>query len=277
MRFLDPALSPNRKVRFPCALVILNPSKHMIKKPTVLVLLVAISAWAADFWVAKPFTAWSEKEQEKMITDSHWAQKVESATLPDPNAAPGGAGGGGGGGRGGGKGGGGGGGAAGGGGGGSTVVMLWQSALPIKQALAKLKYGAEAGTSAEAKAILDRQEQFYVIRLVGVPSYVQGMLTGDGKKPVLEKTTLTVSGKEPLLAQDVQSVAQPPQAGKGAGKGGGFGGGFGDPLNVYFLFPRSTVFTVEDNFVEFSTLIGRLSIHHKFNLKDMVFNGKLEM
>jgi hypothetical protein len=137
---------------------------------------------------------------------------------------------------------------------------------------------SEAGTAAEAKAILDRQEQFYVVRLVGVPGYVQGMLTGEGKKPLLEKTSLTVSGKEPLLAQDVQSAAQPPQGGKGAGKGGGFGGGFGGgALDVYFVFPRSRVFTVEDNIVEFSTLIGRLSIHHKFNLKDMVFNGKLEM
>ena len=48
---------------------------------------------AADFWEEKDFTAWSDKDVEKMLTDSQWSQKV---TIP--LGGPGGGGGGGGGG-----------------------------------------------------------------------------------------------------------------------------------------------------------------------------------
>jgi len=256
----------------------------MLKKLSGLLLLSALCIWAADFWTTKPFTDWNEKEIAKMISSSPWADKVTIAggvSGGGPGIAETAGGGGRGGGRGGGggrssgpqgdgantdpgvAGGGGGGGGdfgGGGGGGGVSVGILWQTAMPVRQALIKRQYGAEAGTSPEAKAKLDRVDQVYVLILVGMPGYTLSAAQGDRKAGLLDLTTLTASGKPPLKPIDVQV------------SGGGRGG-----ANISFLFPKTTLFTVEDKEVEFFTKFDKTAIKHKFKLKDMVFNGKLEM
>jgi hypothetical protein len=251
----------------------------MLKKLLVLLLLSALCIWAADFWTTKPFTDWNEKEVAKILSSSPWAVKV---------TVTGGVGGGpagiaetAGSGRGGGRGGGGGGrssgpqgdgansdpGISGGGGGdfggggpsGVSVTILWQTAMPVKQALIKRQYGAEAGTSPEAKAKLDRSEPVYVLTLSGMPGSMLGAAQGDRKAALLDLTVLTVPGKPPLKATDVQVTG-----GRGTG-------------NVFFVFPKTTTFTVEDKEVDFSTKFDKTPVKGKFKLKDMVFNGKVEM
>ena len=248
----------------------------MLKKSSLLVLLCAVCACAADFWITKPFTDWSDKEVQKIITDSPWAGKVTMSgglSLSVPEAGGGGRGGGG---RGGGRssgpqgdsttadpgigGGGGGGGDFGGGGpSGVSVTLLWQTALPVRQALAKRQYGAEAGTSPEAKAKLDRVEQVYVLTMLGVPGFALASTQGDKKAALLDSTMLAVNGKPPLKASDVQV-----SGGRGAS-------------TLSFLFPKTTTFTAEDKEFEFVSKFGTTTVKHKFKLKDMVFNGKVEM
>lgn len=248
----------------------------MLKRISTLAFLFALCVWAADVWTAKPFTDWNEKDIQKVLSDSPWTAKVTISGGPAAFSGPAG-GGKGGGGRGGGRSGpqgdgansdpgvdggggpGGGGGDFGGGPSGVDVMMLWQTALPIKQALVKRQYGAEAGTSPEAKAKLDRQEQVYVLTLAGMPAFTLGAAQGDKKAALLETTILTVAGKPPLKAVDVQVT------------GGGRVG------NVSFLFPRTTTFTAEDRDMEFSTKFDKTAVKKKFKLKDMVFNGKVEM
>ncbi len=147
-----------------------------------------------------------------------------------------------------------------GGGGGVPVTLIWQTALPVRQALIKRQYGAEAGTSPEAKAKLDQVNQVYALILVGLPKFALADAEGDKKAALLDVTTLSVSGKPPLKAVDVQ-----------------VSGGRGPTGNVSFLFPRTTTFTPEDKEVQFSTKFDKSGIKKKFKLKDMVFNGKLEM
>jgi hypothetical protein len=139
------------------------------------------------------------------------------------------------------------------------VTLLWQTALPVKQALAKRKFGTEAGTSPDAKALVERIDQVYVLTLIGMPGSALGAAQGDRKAAVIASATLTVSGKPPLQAVDVQV-----SGGRGA-------------ATVSFLFPRTTTFTAEDREMEFSSKFGVTSVKHKFKLKDMVFNGKVEM
>jgi len=245
----------------------------MFKKTFMLVLLCAVCAWAADFWTTKPFTDWSDKEVQKIISDSPWAGKVTmSAGLSLSVPESGGGGGGGRGGRGGGRSSGpqgdaansdpgvaGGGDLGGGGPSGVTVTLFWQTAAPVKQALIKRQYGAEAGTSPEAKAKLDRVEQIYVLTMLGVPGFALASAQGDKKAALLDSTMLTVNGKPVLKAADVQV-----SGGRGAS-------------TVSFLFPKTTTFTVEDKEVEFSSKFGTSTVKRKFKLKDMVFNGKVEM
>jgi hypothetical protein len=245
----------------------------MLKKLSVLLFLCALCVWAADFWTTKPFTDWNEKEVAKMLSESPWTAKVTitggvggSGGIAESAGGRGG-GGGGRGGRGGGPQGdsttadpGIGGGDFGGGPSGVTVTLVWITATPVKQAMVKRQFGAEAVTSPEAKARLDRVDPFYVLTLSGMPGFTLAAAQGEKKAALLDLTILTVSGKPPLKATDVQVA-----------------GGRGPTGNVSFLFPRTTTFTVEDKEVEFSTKFDKTVVKKKFKLKDMVFNGKVEM
>ena len=44
-----------------------------------------------------------------------------------------------------------------------------------------------------------------------------------------------------------------------------------------FHFPRQPAITADDKQVEFVSSVGRLELRTKFNLRDMTYNGKLEL
>jgi hypothetical protein len=222
---------------------------------------IAVCLPAADFW-AKPSTEWSDKDLQKMITNSPWARSFNPPNpgggLGDSGAPPplsegrGGRGGGGG------------GGAApaggppGAGGPVPTIYARWQSALPVKQAFVRLKFGDQAATSPEAKKLLEREEPDYEIVVSGP---LRSLLRGDSetlKKAIMEASSLSAKGKD-VKPSDVRIALS--QASN----------------DMVFLFPRTTPFTVDDKEVEFLTKFGELTVKFKFKLKDMVFNGKLEM
>ncbi len=225
------------------------------------VFLFTLTLWGADFWT-KPYTDWTDKEVQKIGNSSPWAKEF-SVALAGSGGAPGG-----GSGRRGGGGGGGGGqnnpGSAsaddvGGAGGGLTLYIRWQSALPVKQAVARAKYGAQAASSPDAKQFLETVEPLYVIVVDGLN---RGMLGGGDadaiKKTSLEQTALVIKGKEPIKPTDFRMVGQ-------------------GRISAVFAFPKTNPIDVDDKEVEFQTRVGTLSIREKFRLKDMVLNGKLEL
>jgi hypothetical protein len=234
-----------------------------MKKLFAALFVFAFCLSAADFWQSKPSTEWGDKDLQKMITNSPWARPF---TVSMPAGGAGGDAGGpppmseGRGGRGGG----------GGGGGGSvapaaigglapTFYARWQSALPVKQAFVRLKYGAQAGTASEAKKVLEREEPDYVVVVSGP---LRSLLRGDPetlKKAIMDASSLSAKGKDAVKASEVQMALK--QEGN----------------DMVFHFARSAPFTVDDKEVEFSTRFGEVTLKFKFKLKDMVYNGKLEM
>jgi hypothetical protein len=239
-----------------------------MKKTAGLLVLFCFGLAAADFW-QKPYTEWSDKDTAKMMTDSPWAKSV-SVSMAGPGGAggappmpPGGGGGfGGPGGPGGPQ-----------GGGGSEfgpgaqgsapptfdVVARWQSALPIRQAFVRLKFGAEADKSAEAGKILEQQDKPYEIVLSGPMGMFLGGKPGDAAKALSEVSFLSSRRTGEIKAVQIE-VGKP-----------------GKTMDVVFAFPRSMPFTVEDKEVELVTKLGTSTLKYKFKLKDMVLNGKLEM
>jgi hypothetical protein len=236
-----------------------------MKKAAGLLLLFGFGLLAAEFW-QKPYTEWSDKDLTKMMTDSPWA-KSASVSMGGPGGGPPAIGGGGGGGFG--------GGGHGGpqGGGGSEngpgapgsgppsfdVVARWQSALPIRQAFVRLKFGAEADKSTDAGKVLEEQERPYEIVLSGPMGMFLGGKPGDAAKALSEVSFLTSRRTGAIKAVQIE-VGKP-----------------GKTMDVVFAFPRSMPFTVEDKEVELSTKLGTSPLKYKFKLKDMVVNGKLEM
>ncbi len=237
---------------------------------------VSILLPAADFWTNKEFTEWSDKDIQKILNDSPWAKKV-SVNLDGPAAPvmgqPSGAG----------RGGRGGGGAAGGatgdepaaplsergnfgggaGGGGIQtspsvdVTVRWATARPMREAVVKSRFGKEAGTSPDAKALLEREEMYYVIGLINFP---QRGRTGDEYREALVKSaTLTIKGKDSIAAAEAQVAPA------------------GRSVEIYVMFPRTRALTLDDGEVEFSAKPGGVTVKQKFRLKDMVVKGKLEL
>jgi len=254
--------------------------RRLILSVLVMLGFTAAAALAGEFWEQKKFSEWTEKEVRKMLSDSPWARPVEVRL-----DVGGGMSGGGGGRR---RGGGGGGfsdasvGAGMGGGGGEesgmggsmgrgggiagpesvptvTVHVRWRTALPVKQALVRARFGDEAGTSPEAAKLLAAQENAYIVEIAGLPApLVRAKL--DQLKAGAQ---LRLKGKPPIQAVDVKAGREQ------------------NRVNLFLIFPKgqqgSPVIALEDKEVEVFLKAGPLDIRRKFRLKDMIFDGKLEI
>jgi len=135
-----------------------------------------------------------------------------------------------------------------------SVVIRWHSALPVKQAIARMRFGAEAATSAEAAKVLAPEDRY----VVGVGPLPAQMLRGDAAA-MKSGATLSVKGKDPIVAADIKGDRQ------------------GNTVSLYLIFPKTQAITAEDNEVEFAFKLNALNIKRKFKLKEMMFDGKLEL
>lgn len=242
-------------------------------KPAFLAIFCAVSLLAADFWQGKAYTEWSDKDLHRMISNSPWAHAIsisgggdmmrsggsnrrsmgEAGSTMNDDGGFGGPGGGGGRRR------------------GNPsddtpsapppleMVIRWQSALPVRQALVRMKYGSEAATSPEAKKILGEDGEVYVIAVTGV---TRGMLRGQGdalKQSLMEHASLTAKGKDAVKPADVRI------------------GQSGRAIEAYFLFPRTAAFTLDDKEIEFGAKFEGVNLKQKFHLKEMIFDGKLAL
>jgi hypothetical protein len=129
----------------------------------------------------------------------------------------------------------------------------------VKQALARQKFGKEVANSADAKTFLDQQETTYVVAVSGVPSMMMAGPQEQLKSALKSRAGLNVKGKGILAPSEVQITPN------------------NKMVDVYFSFPRAAALTLDDKEVEFSTRIGPAAVRTKFRLKDMEFNGKLEL
>lgn len=239
-------------------------------------ILAVLGAWtlsAADFWQTKKFPDWSDKEVEKILKDSPWAQTFTVETGKNAggssNRGMGGGGNMGGGGMGGG------GGRAGRGGGmgsstgtnttgsnypqqtsgSSTIILRWLSALPVKQAIARAQYGDEAATSPDAVRSFEREETQYIVALIGVPPRLVRKAN-----QMKSNAWLRLKGHDAIPASDAKSDLRDN----------------GVYLTLYF--PREGhELKAEDGEVGLEVKLGAKMVTRKFKLKSMLYNGKLEL
>lgn len=230
----------------------------MIKKLTLLTLSVTAAIWAADFWT-KPAADWTDKEIDQMISDSPWADRMAVETGQRGNignaddakgAMQGNL--------------------------TTPIVVVWRTAAPIRQALARR---GQPASEAEPTAS--------VLLVSGFPGLFRADAADNAK--LVADTTIKVKGKPDIHPTEIQMPAgAAPAAPKGGGAPGGGKGGFGGPgggkgfggggnFDLIMVFPKDAGLTVDDKEFEFVTKVGKMSIRKKYKLKDMMFNGKLEM
>ena len=156
--------------------------------------------------------------------------------------------------------------------------------------------------SDDVKAFLDEKEPYYILRVVGLPVSLESQLNEQTIRSIFEQTTLTTKVKDRVIKPAIIQDAGPSETavtlpanfnakgkgkgkggeGRGFGRGGGFGRGFGlsgSTFDLYYLFSRDEVFDIDkDKELKFETHIGdNITLKKTFKLKDMVYDGKLEM
>jgi hypothetical protein len=224
-----------------------------------LCLYAVVGLAAAGVWETKPFTEWTDKETQAVLTDSPWAGKGSLT-----NARAGGA-------------------------VGQVpdwkVTVTWRTALPIRQAMVRQQIGQGGKTTPEQQALLTATESHYIVAVDGLPGMFAGTIQGIGGQTALEREgkapIAPTQGMAQLFDKEGKPIEQLPARGGGApaGRGGGargFGsfGGDGSTATLIFGFPKSDPITAADKEVEFSTTIGAYHLKRKFRLKDMLLNGE---
>lgn len=213
---------------------------------------------SADFWQTKKFSEWSGKEVNKILSDSPWAHPIEVVVSGGGGGMPGG----GGGGRGGRGGGGGMGNASDATGERAVLTLRFLRALPVKQAVLRQKFGDQVLSSPDAQADLARPENAYILAITDVPSDVFGTRVDPAKLGEMYKKSaqINVKGREPIKAVEARVAPVTPYRG-----------------TLLLAFPKDKPITLEDNEIEVEVRLGRIEVKHKMKLKDMVFDGKLEI
>lgn len=237
-----------------------------LSRRTLLALWATAASPQAAFWDRKKFSEWSDEEVRRLLTDSPWAQvltvplKLEKsepggpATWKDipgagptlPDARPGGM-------------------------GGSPVggigaprpklprqaqiVVRWSSALPVRQALVRHKYGAEVD-SVPARRLLEREEPFYVIEVLGIPSLVAHRGPELVQSELYRTAYLRTKTGRLLRADSVYVAVQ------------------GLFLGITIRFPRQEALTDKDGWVDIGARTEAFEFVRRFELRRMVYAGR---
>ena len=246
--------------------------------------------YAADFWKDKAYTQWTPEETTKILNDSPWAQSAKATREGGQQTGRRGMGrrggfgypgggypGGGGGYPGGGRGGYPGGGGYPGSGGESmpqiTATVRWQSALPVREALLR-RSGVTKTNDSEVASKLTAPTPGYVIALLGLPErlptggggrYGRNTDSDNDDSRSRDDDALDRLKSATYLSRNNKATIFPEKVDRD------------QDGTVLFTFPKTTPISLDDKEVEFVTRIGSWEIKRKFKLKDMVYQGRLEL
>ena len=256
-----------------------------LRNSAIFCAVIAVTLSAAAVWEEKPFTQWSAKDVEKILTDSPWAGKAsltherigaDLGPVPD-----------------------------------WKVIISVRSATPLRQALARQQLLAGGTASPDLEANLATPHPRYAFAIAGIPQNYRTQLTKSAQVATMKLKGMQVMATEAsvVLFDKDGNVTQPPtfgpggpgrgrqqastgvqivpvaqRGGGGGGFGGGGGGGFGGggfedksgiTATLFLEFPKADPITPADGEVEVSTVIGGYQIKKTFKLKEMMFKSAL--
>jgi hypothetical protein len=236
----------------------------------VLSLLLAGTAAAAEPWKKSP-EKWTDQDLAQILVDSPWAQQVE-VRLPPAELPPGppvetgtntamqqaqGA-------------------ArngtmgplgqsvrgknAGGGRPPSNVRIRFESALPLRLAVAKTRFGSQFRSLEEGRQLIEKTPEEYSVVVDNLPPYLDRREGAATIENMMLVRSLLIVGKNQIRPTAVNVRAN------------------SDGLVVTLKFSRLELpISEKDGVAEFRTLFGSLDIRAKFKLATMLYQGKLEL
>ncbi len=137
-----------------------------------------------------------------------------------------------------------------------SLIVRWHSALPIKQALVKSRFGEDADSPAAGiQEFLAPETEHYIVALSGLPVRMAAAVRAN-PEPFKQHAFLNRKGKPPIPVEDVQVVGDQEWA------------------EIRMLFPRSEPITLADKQVQVIAKLGPIDVKKTFKLKAMVFQGQ---
>ena len=154
-----------------------------------------------------------------------------------------------------------------------SALVRWESAKPVQEAETRLKnLNAPADSkpvsgSADGKEASNSFENHYVVSVIGLRAQGRQNSRDPGdeggsrqmRDQLLTTTQLVRKNKTPIGPDDVKVKTE-----NGANE-------------IQFFFPNTSPISQDDKEVTFHTVIGRMTVENKFQLKNMTRNKKLEL
>ena len=188
----------------------------------------------------RSFPNWSADHIDRILTDSPWAkEKALGFQLPAVFSRQ-----------------------AGGAAGARAEIYLtvrWASALPVRQAIALQQFGANGLLDEKARELLDRHEEEYVVEIAGFPTTLIRQGARRFEAELAKSATLSIGGRRSLSPSSVHVPEH------------------GMYLMATLRFPRLPNLTATDGDVTIYAQSGALEIEQRFKLKEMMYEGRLEL
>jgi len=141
------------------------------------------------------------------------------------------------------------------------VTIRWDSALPVRQALLRLRSGEHLSGSQDVKGKLDKSpndpQKDYIITVIGLLTNHETRDRERLRKELIGDARLMRTGKAALMPENVV-----PDTSAGA---------------IQLFFPRTDPIRLTDKEVTFDMQFGSIRVEKNFRLKAMIYKGKLEL
>lgn len=139
------------------------------------------------------------------------------------------------------------------------LTTRWASALPIRRAQALQQYGPARLQTPDALDLLNTQPTNYILQIAGFPTTVIGQSSAKFAEVLKKSARLTIPGRKPMSPTDAEMPAP------------------GMHLMATLTFPRLENLTPAEGHIELTAVTRAFKLHHRFKLKDMIYNGALEL
>jgi hypothetical protein len=229
-------------------------------------LAAAIALCAGEVWSSKDYSQWSAQDVNRVLTDSPWARQVSAlfgptpheidrSVIPPPGAST----------------------ANMGGTRGVTdgrwdggvgraidhsapklpVTVRWDSALPIREALLRSRFGDQRSAPGDAKEQLNQPQKDYIITVIGLLTNDQSKDRERVRTELMGAAKLIRRGKLPIRPEKVELDAS--------------------ASAIQVFFPRTEPISLNDKEVTFELQFGSMRVQKTFRLKVMTYKRQLEL
>lgn len=139
------------------------------------------------------------------------------------------------------------------------LVVRWKSALPVRQALALTEFGRDGLQHPQAVELLSREPANLELQIAGFPAILFTDRAADLESQLRRTARVSIPSQPPVSPE---SVAVPPH---------------GNHLMAELSFPRFATLTPADKSIRLSATVDGARIEREFKLKDMLYQGRLEV